>query len=1199
MGRGIEEATRSMSILNFGSTWWGKEWIRALELLDSSSNRLRRGKAYARKEAVKSIEFKDRSIRAKVQGSRQSPYIITLELTAFTYNEKRRVENLLKENPSIFGEFLVGKMSKNILNFFTHNQIKLFPEKWEELSSTCSCPDWADPCKHRAAVFYLLANEIDKNPSLLLEWRGIDPKAITGKHKKSSISDSRRMIFLPATEAKVLKTEIDSFLSLQIPSAPIQTFFQFLDENPIFYNNGNFKKVLLLKYQENLESLVNLEFQEYIPHYLSKTDFKFLFKNIDHEPRIFVNNEEFIKDKLQKKFILEKIKVPKPSKGRIYFEEEKGLTFSIKEIIEYFIKYPLLYKSKEISDSGRYISHCISFAISLISSKSYLPQLLWISESSFSIQYNPIYISEEARNNLKNLETLFQPYYGFSLESESTVLSNHSISFIIKYFLDNIVRYNLRSYHGSLDKIQSVFFEFSSGFVPESYKDENIGKSIENWLERFSNFKNEVTPLIQVERKTNKIFSISLYLEKKGDPLSIPIPISEIFENSQKKILGEVSSDLKLKLIRQILLAGEKIPELIIALNSKGRQSIDVDLNRMSEILLKEKSLLEFIGIRFILPKELINLLKPKVIYEAKTVSTIKYISLENLQEFNPKITLNGKPISEKEKKLLEKSAGKLIPFRDGYVLIDPKELEALLSKKSRDKKPTKMELLFSLLTGIFDGSELEIDKRYSDFIENLLKVDVHNLPAGLNATLRPYQKIGFEWMYSNLSKGINPILADDMGLGKTLQVITVVQKLKEDNKLKNQCLIVCPTSLLGNWSKEIEKFSQNLSSNIYHGNQKSFSSDANIIITSYGNLRVSAKYFSNRPWDCLVLDEAQNIKNPFSEQAKVSKSIHSKYKIAMSGTPVENRLTELWSIFDFVNPDFLGSLSTFKKDMAIPIERFRDMHLIQKLKTATAPFLLRRLKTDKSIISDLPNKNILQEYPSLTQSQELLYKATLDKYLKPIENSKGISRKALILNLILKLKQICNHPSQFNKKRDFNPELSGKTVLLLDILKKILYMNEKVILFTQYTAMGDILKAILEKEFSTPVDFFKGSLSKKQREDMIDEFQKNEQKNILVISLKAGGTGLNLVSANNVIHFDLWWNPAVEEQATDRVFRIGQKKNVNVFRMVTLGTFEEKIDDIMKQKRELAELTVSQGEKWITELSNSELKKIFELKER
>ena len=468
--------------------------------------------------------------------------------------------------------------------------------------------------------------------------------------------------------------------------------------------------------------------------------------------------------------------------------------------------------------------------------------------------------------------------------------------------------------------------------------------------------------------------------------------------------------------------------------------------------------------------------------------------------------------------------------------------------------------------------------------------------PEGLKGELRPYQQGGLKWLYTNTTKGFGSCIADDMGLGKTIQVISLILKLKEEGKLKAPVLVVCPTTLMGNWIKELNMFAPSLKASAYHGPERQLDLKADVLITTFAILRIDIEEVKKTTWGMVVVDEAQNIKNPDTSQTAAVKSLKSDIKIAMTGTPVENKLTELWSIFDFINKGYLGSIRDFQKCYAIPIERFKQYEQADKLKLSISPFVLRRLKTDKTIIDDLPEKVVLDEYCYLTKSQAALYEKTLNSLMTEVSGQKGINRRGVIFKLITALKQICNHPFQYLKYGEMTKDVSGKTEKFISLLSQILENNEKVIAFTQYKEMGNILSTIIQNELNVSPLFFHGSLNTTQRQNMLQEFENNPDQKVMLLSLKAGGTGLNLTSATNVIHYDLWWNPAVEEQATDRSYRIGQDKNVMVHRLVTLGTFEEKIDEMIKQKKELVNLAVFEGEKVITELSDEEIYNIFSL---
>ena len=427
--------------------------------------------------------------------------------------------------------------------------------------------------------------------------------------------------------------------------------------------------------------------------------------------------------------------------------------------------------------------------------------------------------------------------------------------------------------------------------------------------------------------------------------------------------------------------------------------------------------------------------------------------------------------------------------------------------------------------------------------------------------------------------------------------MISLLLQFKHEGRLdKKKALIVVPTTLITNWQKEIERFAPELVPHIYHGAKREFKTkDCDLVITSYGMLRSDATKFQKVKWEVLAIDEAQNIKNPGTEQTKAVKKMKAEVKIAISGTPVENRLSEYWSLFDFVNKGYLGSAKYFKKTFAYPIENENNELQLKRFKKITDPFILRRVKTDKSIISDLPEKIEHDCYIKLTKEQTALYQNVVNTMLESLNKTEenSIERKGLVLKMMTALKQICNHPSQFLKKEDDRVDLSGKTEMLMELLRSIYEQDEKVLIFTQYKEMGQILVRILEKAFDTKPLFLHGGVARHKRDAMVTDFQNKKHVKIFILSIKAGGTGLNLTAANHVIHYDLWWNPAVEAQATDRAFRIGQKKNVIVHRLISKGTFEEKINQMLQDKKHLADLTVANGEKWIGDLSNRELQEL------
>ncbi len=480
-----------------------------------------------------------------------------------------------------------------------------------------------------------------------------------------------------------------------------------------------------------------------------------------------------------------------------------------------------------------------------------------------------------------------------------------------------------------------------------------------------------------------------------------------------------------------------------------------------------------------------------------------------------------------------------------------------------------------------------------------------HGTPAGFVGVLRPYQERGLAWLEFLGGLGLGACLADDMGLGKTTQVLAllVAERSSPAAHAAGPTLVVCPMSVVENWRREAERFAPDLAVHVHHGSDRLGSEDlaaatagANLVITTYGLVARDVEALSAIDWGRLVLDEAQNIKNSAARQAQAVRRIRAPRRIALTGTPVENRLAELWSIMEVLNPGFLGSANTFHQRFAVPIERYGDDDAAGRLRRATAPFILRRLKSDRAIISDLPEKLEMTEYCTLTREQATLYQAVVDEMLERIESSEGIERRGLVLATMLRLKQVCNHPAQMLADGSAVPGRSGKVQRVEEILEEVLAEGDRALLFTQFAAFGALLRTHLRDRFGREVLYLHGGTRKPDRDAMVARFQAEGGPPILILSLKAGGTGLNLTAANHVIHVDRWWNPAVEDQATDRAYRIGQRRNVQVRKLVCAGTLEDRIAALLERKRALAERVVGTGETWLTELSTAELRDLVAL---
>ncbi|MEH2402472.1 SNF2-related protein [Nostoc sp.] len=457
-------------------------------------------------------------------------------------------------------------------------------------------------------------------------------------------------------------------------------------------------------------------------------------------------------------------------------------------------------------------------------------------------------------------------------------------------------------------------------------------------------------------------------------------------------------------------------------------------------------------------------------------------------------------------------------------------------------------------------------------------------------------------WVYDfEVSKHHN-FVANNIICHNTIQFIAFLLHLKEQDALENPTLLVCPTSVLGNWEREVNKFAPSLKILQYHGDKrpkgKAFLEavkNHDLIVTSYSLLHRDIKSLQSVSWQIIVLDEAQNVKNPEAKQSKAVRQLEATFRIALTGTPVENRLQELWSILDFLNPGYLGNRQFFQRRFAMPIEKYGDTASLNQLRSLVQPFILRRLKSDRDIIQDLPDKQEMTVFCGLTGEQAALYQQVVEQSLAEIDSAEGLQRRGMILALLIKLKQICNHPAQYLKQATLEQHNSAKLLRLEEMLEEVLSESDRALIFTQFAEWGKLLKPYLEKQLGREIFFLYGSTSKKQREEMIDRFQHDPQgPPIMILSLKAGGVGLNLTRANHVFHFDRWWNPAVENQATDRVFRIGQTRNVQVHKFVCTGTLEEKIHDMIESKKQLAEQVVGAGEEWLTELDTDQLRNLL-----
>ncbi|WP_339399966.1 DEAD/DEAH box helicase [Synechococcus sp. 7002] len=591
-------------------------------------------------------------------------------------------------------------------------------------------------------------------------------------------------------------------------------------------------------------------------------------------------------------------------------------------------------------------------------------------------------------------------------------------------------------------------------------------------------------------------------------------------------------------------------------------------------------------------------------------------LNLQSLLQYNLAVAVGETTLTEREFQDLLARRSPLVEVNGQWLALQPTDVRAAqeIYQTKIGEQPLRVEdalrlgaesgQVFAKLPVIgFEASGAL--RELLDHLTNNESLKLIEPPDSLQGTLRPYQHKGMSWLSFLQKWGLGACLADDMGLGKTIQAIAFLLTLQENKKLTQPVLLVCPTSVVSNWEREISKFAPSLKTLIHHGDRrakgKTFASTAqqyDVILTSYSLVFRDQKDLATVSWQGVILDEAQNIKNPQAKQSQAVRALDSGFRIALTGTPVENRLKELWSILDFLNPNFLGTQQFFQRRFAIPIEKYGDRQTLQSLRKLTQPFILRRLKTDKTIIQDLPEKQEMEVFCSLSKDQANLYQKLVDESLAEIENTDGIQRRGLILTLLLRLKQLCNHPVLLQSKpklgKNFAPR-SGKLLRLEEMLEELISEGDRALIFTQFSEWGKLLQPYLQERLGQDVLFLYGATRRETRQQMCDRFQNDPNgPPIFILSLKAGGTGLNLTRANHVFHVDRWWNPAVEDQATDRAFRIGQKQNVQVHKFVSTGTLEEKISAMIASKKELAEQTVDTGENWLTELDTNQLRDLL-----
>jgi SNF2 family DNA or RNA helicase/uncharacterized Zn finger protein len=1174
-----------MSKDDYGRTPWGR-WF--LEVLDSydMGERLNRGRRYANAGKVLSLSIKDRRVSARVKGSYRPSYTVVIDFPEL--KEKARVLELIEEDPALLAQIAAGELPEAFLKKLKRSGLNLIPNRWRDMVRACSCPDYGDPCKHMAAVYYVLAKEVDTDPHLLFRLRGIDLSELSRRYGGTLEREMAAPFQITAAPAK---KNISAGKSApgDPPGAGESRPAPVIPEIP---HCGELICSLLPPSPPFCERDFAVLMAEFYHHTARFIPWSVRGKNEDDEhiwSRSHWTTECFR---------------PRPGAQVFLIREDPRGEKTRLTLFEAFLGFRS-FSNDDGTDSYAFLFYLFKF-LNLICAAGALIPCVYSAEGRLKIIWQPFERLPQIGTALSAIAALGEnmlalPGRG---KSKSPVYADgrSTARLISSAFLEEWVRRSDFNPKGMAVKELSESFFRGKEMKVDSPALRSLPLAIDRWLSvlhtdfNACRYRFTIKPAAGGKAGTAK--------EQEPDRGDSAFVLSvEAALKPQEHEGGEVKKDRYIPLkdlarssagiaaLKAPTALSNYLPE-IRALFS--RKDIRLGEERLIGFLDTGAELLSRLGIEVILPKSLHRELKPRLVIQAEGAqktsgSLVHYFNLDSLLNWSWQIAIGDEIISGEEFAALLKGKSRLVKFRDSFVMVDPAELFRLL-KKSRETLPGINEFLKSHFAG---NSVLSFDAEKT--IEKLFEEKNFAVPPGLAASLRPYQERGYNWICSLLHAGFGCILADDMGLGKTVQAIAVLLHLKAGGLLGDGALVVAPAALLENWEREFSRFSPDLTVSRYHGPGRDIDNKSDVFLTTYQTASRDREKLINRRFSILVADEAHLMKNAATAGAKTLKELQSHCRLALSGTPVENRLEDMRSLFDFVLPGYLGTAAEFKEAYRVPIEVMRNREKAEVLRKITAPFLLRRLKTDKTVIADLPEKVTINEYAGLEKDQLALYETVVNHTMKRSEKLEDPrERSALVLQLLTSLKQICDHPRVFDKESPAVSKLSGKAMLLLTLLREIIDNREKVLIFSQYVETLHCLETIIGNEQGEVSLLYHGGLGQKQRSNTVDTFQNDPSRRILLISLKAGGLGLNLTSASRVIHYDLWYNPAVENQATDRAFRIGQKQNVFVHRFITRNSFEEKIDQMLGAKRELADMTVSSGESWLSRMSHAELRELF-----
>jgi len=1226
-----------MSHPRYGRTWWGAQWLQALTQIDHD-NRLPRGRSYANRGAVRDLVVADSAVSARVQGSRPRPYQVEIGIPQTEALLAGRLMDRLVEDPGLVARLLNRELDPAVLQLAQQLKIPIFPARWTDLKMHCSCPDGAVPCKHLAAVVYLLSQQIDADPFLVFSLRGIDLAALLEQRgvrldgaKAAALPTLAQALFgdataaaePPAAAAATAVPDLGALSQLDLTTIPDlrQTLWRVLPADPVFHRGGDFRALAQAQMTRVARQAAKA----------MEVSMAVAVASGAEEPPVALPTGQ-LRLTVDDSGVVTVAGIDAGGSSVTAWPDLLGLLAAV--------------APSQMDDLGAGLAAVWQLRLlagHLLAKGAVVPELMLLAPHTLALRWLPAELDPTVRDIVQRAATglpaaLLQHKQGRKTTPLAAVTQAR---LLLSLLLDHGVFGGAEPGHRAREGLvpgqgpkatSRVRAESTSattkakaldGKVPQLFFGTGRGRfdgpgetawpgSIQTWLSRLHLARQPVAPVLQIDEAADGDgFALSVAVADEAQALHKPTPLATV-------MTAPAWQARRMAVLQTVALLAEFHPPLAGYLRTGARAPLPLALPELPAFLFEALPAIRLLGIRTLLPKALDRLLRPRLSMQIKAaaganIASPSFLKADQIFSFDWQVALGDQTLTPEDfERLLGKATG-VVRFRGEYVYLDPAAVEQLRQQLAKPPRLGAQDLLRTALAGSFEGAPVGLNPAARKLLDQLKDSAPIALPNGLQAALRPYQVRGYEWLARNARLGLGSVIADDMGLGKTLQVIALLLHLKERGELAaGRALVIVPTSLLTNWQKDVARFAPTLSTEVYHGSKRALllgapgAAQPDLLLTTYGVARAESARLKALPWRIVVVDEAQNLKNPAAAQTKAIKAITAPMHLAMSGTPVENRLSDYWSIVDFAQAGYLGGLTQFGREFATPIQTDRDAAAADRLKRVLAPFLLRRLKSDKTIISDLPDKIEQNQHCMLSQPQAALYESVVREALASIAGTSGtFQRQGLVLQMIVALKQVCNHPAQYLKQGGDDPLASGKVARLFDLLDEIEAAREKVLVFTQFREMGELLQRWLRdrqgpgRSPGHAPQFLHGGVPRAQRDKMVERFQTEPGERVFLLSLKAGGTGLNLTAASHVLHFDLWWNPAVEAQATDRAYRIGQQRNVQVHRFITRGTFEERIDAMIRSKRELAEMTVGTGESWIGQLPEHELKRLFALGEQ